>query len=65
MGVVIDSCKSTIKCCDSDDEGGYTRKYSRYIESDSDNADNGQEEEENSEPEEKDKNRRHTIQWSL
>ena len=55
MGVVIDSCKSTIKCCDSDDEGGYTRKYSRYIESDSDNADNGQEEEENSEPEEKDK----------
>ena len=36
MGIVIDSCKSTIKCCDSDDETGYKeRVYSRYVESDS------------------------------
>ena len=55
MGVIVDSCKNTIKCCDSDDEGGYTRKYSRYIESDSDNGDNDNDDEENSEPEEKKK----------
>ena len=36
MGIVVDSCKSTIKCCDSDDETGYKqRNYSRYIPSDS------------------------------
>ena len=39
MGVVIDSCKSTIKCCDSDDETGYKeRNYSRYIPSDSEDS---------------------------
>ena len=39
MGVVIDSCKSTIKCCDSDDETGYKeRNYSRYIPSDSEES---------------------------
>ena len=44
MGAVIDSCKSTIKCCDSDDETGYKgRRYSKYIPSDS------EEEEENNE----------------
>ena len=34
MGAVVDSCKSTIKCCDSDDETGYKRRYSKYIPSD-------------------------------
>ncbi len=54
MGIVIDSCKSTIKCCDSDDEVGYTRKYSRNIIPETENEDNGQEDEENSDQEEND-----------
>ena len=37
MGIVIESCKSTIKCCDSDDERGYKRTYPSNMESDSDN----------------------------
>ncbi len=45
MGVVVDSCKNTIKCCNSDDEEGYQPKYSHYIESDSDNADNDNDDE--------------------
>ena len=44
MGVIIDSCKRTVACCDSDDESGYKRVYSKYIESDSDNGDNDEEE---------------------
>ena len=51
MGAVIDSCKSTIKCCDSDDETGYKgRRYSKYIPSDSEEEENN--EEVNSEKEE-------------
>ena len=46
MGVVIDSCKSTIKCCDSDDETGYkARRYSKYIPSDSENEESKSEDE--------------------
>ena len=55
MGSVVDSCKSTIKCCDSDDETGYkARRYSKYIPSDSENEDD-KNEEENSEKEESNK----------
>ena len=55
MGAVVDSCKSAIKCCDSDDETGYkARRYSKYIPSDSENED-AKSEEENSEKEEKNK----------
>ena len=51
MGAVIDSCKSSIKCCDSDDETGYkARRYSKYIPSDTEEE---VEEEENSIKEEK------------
>ena len=53
MGVIIDSCKRTVACCDSDDESGYKRVYSKYIESDSDKGDN--DDEENSENEVKEK----------
>ena len=35
MGVVVDSCKNTVKCCDSDDETGYKAKYSNYKDADS------------------------------
>ena len=52
MGVVVDSCKRTIACCDSDDESGYKPIYPKYIESDTENADN--DDEDNSEHEEKD-----------
>jgi calcium-dependent protein kinase len=45
MGVIIDSCKRTVSCCDSDDESGYKRVYSKYIESESENEDNDDEEE--------------------
>ena len=55
MGAVVDSCKSTIKCCDSDDETGYkARRYSKYIPSDSENEDDNNEDE-NSEKEESNK----------
>ena len=37
MGVIVDSCKSTIKCCDSDDERGYKRTITDNLSSDSDN----------------------------
>ena len=51
MGAVVDSCKSSIKCCDSDDETGYkARRYSKYIPSDTEEE---VEEEENSVKEEK------------
>ena len=56
MGVVVESCKNTIKCCDSDDEMGYKNKYSKYIDSDSDNADNDNDDDENFEPEDSQKN---------
>ena len=36
MGVIIDSCKRTFVCCESNDESGYKRVYPKYIESDSD-----------------------------
>ena len=36
MGVVLESCKNTIKCCDSDDEVGYIKTHSNAIPSDSD-----------------------------
>ena len=52
MGVVIDSCKRTIGCGDSDDESGYRRIYSKNIASDSDNDND---DEDNYEPEETDK----------
>ena len=52
MGSIVDSCKSTIKCCDSDDEKGpIDRHYSKYIESDSESEENN--EDENSEKEKK------------
>jgi len=54
MGVIIDSCKRTVGCGDSDDESGYKRVYSKYIASDSENGDNDNDEE-NDEPEESDK----------
>ena len=52
MGVIVDSCKRTVACCDSDDESGYKRDYSKLIKSDSENEDN--DDEDNSEHEEKD-----------
>ena len=53
MGFIIDSCKRTFACCESKDENGYKRVYSKYAESDSDIGDH--DDEENSENEEKDK----------
>ena len=45
MGSVVDSCKSTIKCCESDDEKGpIDRKYSKYISSESESEDNNEDE---------------------
>ena len=56
MAVIIDSCKRTVACCESDDESGYKRVYSKYVESDSDKGDNDNNDvEENSENEEKEK----------
>ena len=55
MGVIIDSCKRTFVCCESNDESGYKRVYPKYIESDSDIGDNDNDDEEDSENEEKDK----------
>ena len=52
MGAVVDSCKSTIKCCDSDDETGYKRRYSKYIPSDTEEEAEEEEEEANSAKEE-------------
>ena len=43
MGVIIDSCKRTVSCCDSDDESGYKqRKYTHYEQSDSENGDDNE-----------------------
>jgi calcium-dependent protein kinase len=56
MGVVVESCKNNIICCDSDDEMGYKNKYSKYIESDSDNADNDNDDDDNLEPEDSQNN---------
>ena len=54
MGIIIDSCKRTIACCESDDEKGYKKRvYTKKIESESDNDDN--DEEEKSDPEDKEK----------
>ena len=45
MGSVVDSCKSAIKCCESDDEKGpIDRRYSKYIPSDSESEDNNEDE---------------------
>ena len=44
MGVIIDSCKRTFDCYESDDESGYKSAYSKYVESDND--DNGDDENE-------------------
>ena len=45
MGSVVDSCKSTIKCCESDDEKGpIDRRYSKYIPSDSESEVNNEDE---------------------
>ena len=53
MGIVVDSCKSTIKCCDSDDETGYKqRNYSRYIPSDSEEENSKDDDDEKTEKEE-------------
>ena len=53
MGAVVDSCKSTIKCCESDDEEGYKqRRYSKYIPSESE-SENNNEDEVNSDKDEK------------
>ena len=57
MGSIVDSCKSTIKCCDSDDEKGpIDRHYSKYIESDSESEENN--EDENSEKEKKEEEKK-------
>ena len=55
MGFIIDSYKITFACCESKDESGYIRVYSKYAESDSDMGDNDNDDEEYSENEEKDK----------
>ena len=35
MGIIVDSCKKTVSCFDSDDETGYKKRdYSKKIESD-------------------------------
>jgi calcium-dependent protein kinase len=49
MGVIVDSCKRTIQCCDSDDESGYKPQYQKYIESESehDSNDNDDDDEKN------------------
>ena len=47
MGVIIDSCKRTFACYESDDESGYKRVYSKFVESDSDKGDNDNDDEEN------------------
>ena len=53
MGIIIDSCKRTVACCESDDEAGYKKRvYTKKIESDSDND---IDDEDKSEPEENDK----------
>ncbi len=52
MEVIIDSCKRTVACYESDDESGYKSAYSKYVESDDD--DNG--DDEIDENEDKDKN---------
>ena len=39
MGVLVDSCKSTIKCCDSDDEREYKKTFSENLTSNSDQND--------------------------
>ena len=57
MGVVIDSCKRTVKCCDSDDEEGFKGDFSGYKDTDSDKGENDQDDEDNSEIDEKDKNK--------
>ena len=62
MGVIIDSCKRTVACCESDDESGYKRVYSKYVESDSDKGDNDNDDEEKSENEEKDKKVKEILQ---
>ena len=59
MGVVVDSCKRTIKCCDSDDEEGYKNKYSKYIATESDK--DGNDEESNSEPENNANDKKETL----
>ena len=56
MGVIIDSCKRTVACCESDDESGYKRAYSKYVESDSDNDDNDDDENDENEDKDKEKN---------
>ena len=38
MGIVIDSCKSTINCCDDDEEGYVARNYTRKTSSDNESA---------------------------
>ena len=53
MGIIIESCKRTVSCCDSDDETGYKKRvYTKKIDSDSDND---IDDEEKSEPDEKEK----------
>ena len=59
MGVVVDSCKRTIKCCDSDDEEGYKNKYSKYIATESDK--DGNDEESNSEQENNANDKKETL----
>jgi len=39
MGIMIDSCKRTINCCDDDEDGYVERKYTRKISSDQDSND--------------------------
>ena len=38
MGIVVDSCKSTINCCDDDEEGYVARNYTRKTSSDNESA---------------------------
>ena len=39
MGIMIDSCKRTINCCDDDEDGYVERKYTRKISSDQESND--------------------------
>ena len=45
MGVIVDSCKSTIRCCDSDDERGYKKTVPENMSSESANDANNDESE--------------------
>ena len=53
MGIVVDSCKSTINCCDDDEEGYVARNYTRKTSSDNESAEEDFTEHEEKPPEKK------------